>query len=204
MDVHRRRRLRWMWPAGYAGPALLGAVLLSACSGSLHPAATTTQNSTAASKAALVCPQQARADIARDLGASGVSTGRSVGTNGMPQCKFTARLHGHAVSVLVNVDNGPQVQFRLDRTVEEATQLFGPVPPGWHAPQGLFGLGPYAAWFISEDTLMASNGPDLLSVTVTWPHASKTTMIKLARAAIAQYMRQGHNVSAKDDGGYPG
>jgi hypothetical protein len=197
MDAHRRRWLRWMGPAGHAGPALLGAVLLSACSGSLHPAASTSQTSTTASKAALLCPQQAKADIARDLGIRGVSTGRSVGTNGMPQCEFTARLHGHTVSVLVNVDNGPQVRFRLDRTVEEATQLFGPVPPGWHAPQGLFGLGPYAAWFIAQDKLLASNGSDLLSVWITWPHASKATMIQLARAAIAQYMTQGHKLPAK-------
>jgi hypothetical protein len=184
----------------YAWPAIAGAVLLlSGCSGSLRAEPPKT-----ASKAHAVCAPQTQAAIRRALNAGSVSIRRSVGTNGMPQCAFTAHVKHGRVSVLVNLDDGPQVPFRIERTVVEATQLFGPPPPGWKAPVGLLGLGAYASWFPNEDELMASNNVDLLTVSVTWPHEPRAGMIRLARAAIAPYMKEGRKLSGTVHTGFPG
>jgi hypothetical protein len=197
------RRPRWARRRRDVGSAVVVALLLSACAGSLRPAAP----KHTAHKVAAVCSTEAQADIAQALdvsGASGVSAKRSVGNNGMPQCTFVARQRSGPVSVTVNIDNGPQVPFRLERTVVEATQLFGPPPPGWHAPIGVSGLGPYASWFVNQDALMAGNGIDLLSVSVIWPRERRAGMIRLARAAIDEYMRAGRKLSGTAHTGYPG
>ncbi|HEX3802429.1 MAG TPA: hypothetical protein VHV75_06285 [Solirubrobacteraceae bacterium] len=137
-----------------------------------------------------VCRLKAQQAIARDLG---ISTGtinyaRSVGSNGMPQCAFTARAASHRVLVLVNVDDGPQAYFRLLRTVNEATQIFGPPPPGFHPPQGLSGLGPFASWFPNTYQLMATNSVDLVTAAVTWPGAGRNRDVAVARAAVVPYL----------------
>jgi hypothetical protein len=195
------RRLLWARLRRGVVPALAGTVLLSACAGSLR---TQPQPKHAARQTVAVCAPKAEADIARALDVASVTARPSVASNGMPQCAFTAKLRAGRVSVTVNLDDGPQIEFRLDRTVEEATQLFGPPPPGWHAPIGLSGLGPYASWFVNNDDLMASNGIDLITVTVTWPHEPRPGMIKLARAAIAQYMKLERRLPGKAHTGYPG
>lgn len=133
-----------------------------------------------------------------------MSAKRSVGSNGMPQCTFQVQRGAGAVSVIVNVDSGPQAPFRLERTVVEATQLFGPPPPGWKAPIGVSGLGAYASWFARQDELMASNNIDLLTVSVSWPHEPRAEMIRLARVAIAPYMRDGRHLPGDAHTGYPG
>jgi hypothetical protein len=143
-----------------------------------------------------VCILKAQQAIARDLsvGAGTIGYAKSVGSNGMPQCAFTARAGGHRAHVLVNVDNGPQAYFRLLRTVDEATQIFGPPPPGFQAPQTVSGLGPFASWFPTRNQLMATNDVDLLTVTVTWPGARRSAEARIARAAIVPYLarRRGH------------
>jgi hypothetical protein len=107
----------------------------------------------------------------------------------MPQCTFAAHSHGRRLAVTVNVDNGPQVVFRLERTVVEASQIFGVPPPDWKPPVGLSGLGPYASWFPELSALMATNRVDLVTVTVAWPRASERAMIALARTVIAPFVR---------------
>jgi hypothetical protein len=166
-------------------------VLVSACGSSSHPSVNTTAtrwfkqvcNTTTASAVTVAFHH-----IGSSLLASHVT-----GNNGMPQCNYVSRGPGgkadHA-SLTVNLDDGPQVVFRLDRTDEEATQIFGTPPPGWHAPIGQYGLGTNAAWYIANQQLMATNGRYLFTVTVQWPHASRAAMIKLAREAIAPYMKK--------------
>jgi hypothetical protein len=197
------RRLPWARLRRGVVPALAGTVLLSACAGTLRTESQPRPQH-AAPKTVALCAPKARADIARALDAAAVSARPSVGSNGMPQCTFISKSKAGRVSVIVNLDNGPQVVFRLDRTVEEATQLFGPAPPGWHAPIGLSGLGPYASWFTNNRQLLASNGTDLITVSVTWPHEPRPGMIKLARAAIAQYMTGARKLPGKAHTGYPG
>jgi hypothetical protein len=142
-----------------------------------------------AGAAAPLCLRGARLAIAKELHlrTNAVRTSVGQGTNGMPQCVFRAR----RATVTVNVDNGPQAGWRLMRKVVEATQIFGPPPPGWHAPIGLFGLGAYASWFINLDALMANNHDrkQLLTVTIDWRHAKRAAMIKLARTAVVPYRR---------------
>jgi hypothetical protein len=150
-----------------------------------------------------VCMLKAQQAIARDLsiGASAIAYLKSVGSNGMPQCAFTARAAGHRALVMVNVDNGPQAYFRLLRTVDEATQIFGPPPPGFQAPQTVSGLGPFASWFPTRNQLMATNDVDLLTVTVTWPGARRNAEVRIARAAIVPYLAHKHGHGNTSD--YP-
>src|SRR5437763_17079397 len=72
----------------------------------------------------VVCVPSARAVLAAQLGVpvSEVSQAVSTGNNGMPQCVLTARRAGTPpVQVTVNLDNGPQPYFRLERTAVEAS-----------------------------------------------------------------------------------
>jgi hypothetical protein len=203
MGVPPGRRLPWARLRRGVVPALAGAVLLSACAGTLRTESQPRLRP-AARKTTAVCPPQARSDVAGALDVGSVTARPSVGSNGMPQCTFTGQLKAGRVSATVNVDNGPQVQFRLERTVVESSQLFGPAPPGWHAPIGLSGLGAYASWFTNDDKLLASNGVDLITVYVTWPHEPRAGMIKLARAAIVQYMEGARKLPGRAHTGYPG
>jgi hypothetical protein len=176
--------------ARLVGTLFVATLLLSACGGStaVRP---------------VVCKLKAQQAIARDLSisSSAIDYARSVGTNGMPQCEFTARTAGHRVGVMVNVDNGPQPYFRLLRTVDEASQLFGPPPPGFHAPEGLSGLGPFASWFVNNHQLMATNKVDLLTVGVTWPGAGRNMEVQVARAAVIPYLANPHGRGNAQD--YP-
>jgi hypothetical protein len=149
------------------------------------------------------CKTRAQQAIARDLGTSfgAVTYVRSLGNNDMPQCAFTTRVAGRTVATTVNVDDGPQPYFRLLRTVVEASQIFGVPPPGFHAPQGLSGLGPYASWFPNNDRLMATNDRLLLSVTVRWPDGGRNEEVRLARAAIVPYLMRPHGPLNTND--YP-
>jgi hypothetical protein len=189
------RRLRYavgssLDAARLPGTLLVVALLLSACGGSI-------------SARPVVCKLKAQQGIARDLSisSSSIAYARSIGTNGMPQCQFTARTAGHKVGVLVNVDNGPQAYFRLLRTVDEASQLFGPPPPGFHAPVGLSGLGPFASWFVNNHQLMATNKVELVTVSVRWPGAGRNMEVRVARAAVIPYLANPHGRGNAND--YP-
>ena len=79
--------------------------------------------------------------------ASTISTAPSVGTNGNPQCTFAARAGRYKrVAITANDYTGSQPYLILDRTEEEAAQVFTPrrMSP---APQAVTGLGLEAAWF---------------------------------------------------------
>lgn len=168
--------------------AIVVAALLAGCGGSTRPRPA-------------VCKYKAQQAIAKDLGVKPGTVGysKSTGGNGMPQCAFTARRGGRRVTVTVNVDNGPQPYFRLLRTVDEATQIFGTPPPGFHAPEGISGLGPFASWFPNNHQLMATNDVDLLTVTVAWPGASRDQEVKVARAAIVPYLPRHHRKGNTND-----
>lgn len=169
---------------------LVPTLLLAGCGGSGRPRPK-------------VCRLKAQEAIGRDLrvGAGSIRYIKSIGGNAMPQCVFTARTARHRVVVVVNVDNGPQAYFRLLRTVAEASQIFGVPPPGFHPPQGVSGLGPFASWFPNNHQLMATNYADLITVSVTWPGARRNTEVRLARAAVIPYMFKAHGHLDKND--YP-
>jgi hypothetical protein len=174
--------------------ALVGIILaplLAGCAGSSVPARPA------------ACKLKAQQAIARNLGIrpGAVAYAGSLGNNDMPQCGFTARATGRTVVVNVNVDNGPQAYFRLLRTVDEASQIFGAPPPGFHPPQGLSGLGPFASWFPNNHQLMATNDRLLLTVTVTWAGRGRDEEVGLARAAIVPYLVRPHGPLNTND--YP-
>jgi hypothetical protein len=148
-----------------------------------------------------VCLAHARSTVAGtlDVRSASITTAQTVGDNGMPQCVFSTtgesrvKPRTHA-SVTINVDDAPQAAWRLMRTVVEATQLFGPPPPGWSAPIGIQGLGPYASWFPNRDQLMAGNHVDLFTAQIRWRGADRRERIALARAAITPYVHHHGNV----------
>ncbi len=166
-----------------AAALLIVALLLAGCGSSGRPRPD-------------ICSLKAQQAMSADLGVSVGSIGyaRSVGSNGMPQCAFTAHTKGGRLVVTVNRDNGPSAYFRLLRTVVEATQLFGPPPPGFHPPESVPGLGAFASWFPNNHQLMATNDVDLLTVTVAWPGADRDQEVKIAHAAVLPYYlhRRGH------------
>lgn len=127
---------------------------------------------------------------AAHVGRADITITPAIGNNGMPQCTFAPRGRRRSLSVTLNVDDGPQVKYRLDRTVSEASQIFGVPPPGWHPPIGVSGLGPDASWFPELSALMATNGADLLKVDVNWPRASRGAKIALARRIIVPFRRR--------------
>jgi hypothetical protein len=172
-------------------PVLLAGLLLAGCGAAAEP------------PRPAICLLKAQEAIATNLKLStgAIHYAKSEGSNGMPQCAFSARRGRYRVSVTVNVDNGPSAYFRLLRTVDEATQLFGPPPPGFHAPEQVSGLGPFASWFPTRSELMATNDVDLLTVTVTWPHATRNPEVAVARAAIVPYLKHKHGRGSTND--YP-
>lgn len=168
----------------------LAVVVLTGCGTSNHPRPA-------------ICTVKGQTAIAHDLhvGFGTISFAKSLGGNGMPQCTFKTRAGAGKAVVLVNVDSGPSAYFRLLRTVDEATQIFGPPPPGFHAPQGISGLGPFASWFPNNHQLMATNRVDLLTVTITWPGATRNSEVKLAKAVIVPYLAHPHGHGNAND--YP-
>ena len=168
--------------------------MLAVCAGTSGPALA----SGTTTKPQDVCLAKTRDAIAQSLGvrAASVRIAASQGTNGMPQCSYLVQ-HPHtkllphtSAHLIVNVDSAPQASWRLMRKVVEASQIFGPPPPGWHAPIGLYGLGQYASWFIDLDSLMCVNHTrtKLLTVTVSWRHAKQGERIALARATVEPYI----------------
>ncbi len=167
-------------------------------------AAVTCASAAASSSAATgVCLRQAQGAVAKvlDVRPTAIRTAKTVGDNEMPQCVFSTRGASRTkprvrVTVTLNVDDGPQAAWRLMRTVVEQAQLFGPAPPGWVAPIGLYGLGPYASWFPNRDELMASNHVDLFTANIGWRHATRPERIALGRAAVTPYVHHRGNVDA--------
>jgi len=190
----RRRR------AAVPAAAIAATALLCGCghSASAKTAATHRHLTVACTSAALEA-------MARTLtlGTANVATAGSTGGNAMPQCTFSARLRGKRVEVTMNVDNGPQPYFVLERTIVEASQIFPQrlSPP----PQPVDGLGLEAAWFPAATHLEATDGKRLLTATVvTWPGAATKSEIQLARAMIAPYLKTPHGKAAQAIAkGYP-
>ncbi len=165
---------------------LAAAGLLSACGGqSQHKP--------------LVCVPRARALLATHLGVatSAVSEAVTKGSNSMPQCVLPVHRHGQpAVQVTVNLDNGPQPYFRLERTAVEASQQFG-TERLYAAPEQIMGLGLDADWFPDSDYLETTDGSKLITVTIGWPGSSPAQRRALSIAMAHPFIgRLRHNPNA--------
>ena len=136
--------------------------------------------------------------MARSLGVatSTIDTAASTADNAMPQCAFSTRLHGKRVEMTLNVDNGPQPYFVLERTIVEASQIFPQrlSPP----PTQVAGLGLEASWFPAETRLEATDGKRLITATVVnWPGAARNSEIQLARTMTVPYLKTPHGKAAQ-------
>jgi hypothetical protein len=154
-----------------------------------------------------ICAPAALDAMARTLavGASSIATAASTASNAMPQCAFSVRLRqGQRVQVTVNVDNGPQPYFVLERTIVEASQIFSAqrLSP---APEDVPGLGLEASWFPAETHLEATDGTRLITTTIVdWPGAGPKREVPLARATTSPYLKTPHGRDAqKLAKGYP-
>jgi hypothetical protein len=172
------------------------AVLLCGCSGSgahkrKHPIPSAT--------AQPVCAHEARSAMARLLAVprAAIADASSTGNNGMPQCSFSARVAGGSrVEVRANVDNTPQPYFVLERTIVEASQIFGArrLSP---APVAVTRLGLGASWFPAEQWLMATDGYRLITTSVSWRGAKQSRKIALAENVTRPYLHTPHGKVAQ-------
>ncbi len=112
-----------------------------------------------------------------------MKTRADVGSNGSPECVYAM---GKS-SVVVNVNNTPQAYFLLERTEVEASQQFGLVR-AVAAPYDVPGVGLDAWWFPAESQFLTTDGVNLLTVTVTIPHAPAKRLPQVGKAAARPYL----------------
>jgi hypothetical protein len=194
--LHSQRRSAGRRVAAPVAAAIAGAALLCGCG---HSAPAKKAAAHHGSRAPGVCAPAALDAMARTLAvkAASIATGVSTASNAMPQCAFSTRLrHGRSVEVTVNVDNGPQPYFVLERTIVEASQTFT-AQRASPAPVAVPGLGLEASWFPAETHLEVTDGFRLITATVDWPGATQTREIALARAMAAPYLKTPHGKEAQ-------
>lgn len=173
------------------------AMALGAC-GSAKPATS--------SASAGVCPPKAQRAMARflDVSPAKITASSSTGGNGSPQCLWKVDLaDGARVMTTVNVYNGPQPYFILERTIVEDSQVFTAHP--LHAPPlSIAGLGLEASWFPQYPYLMATDGYRMLTVTVSWARQPQRVKRALAEAVSRPYLHTPHGKAAERVvNGYP-
>jgi hypothetical protein len=182
--------------------ATVGATLALAACGSSAPTRSMTTRAAAARSAAAhrkadsppICISTALDAMARYLKVrpATIATAASTGNNAMPQCSYTAHLrHGKRAQVTANVDTSPSPYAVLERTIEEASQIFGPDRLST-APINVGGLGLAASWFPEEDWLKTTDGVRLLTASVDWNGARQRKQIALATAVARPYHKTPH------------
>ena len=100
------------------------------------------------------------------------------------------------MTIIANVDSSPQPYFRLDRTYEEAAQVFTPgrlIPP----PQNVPGLGLEADWFPMQSQLMTTDGYRLITMSFSWPRATQKQERALGEAVSRTYLHTPHGKTAR-------
>jgi hypothetical protein len=171
----------------HAAPVIVGllaGLALVGCGASSRSSATSTK-AAARPKPLPVCAPAAGLVIAHDAGIGvGVLTARAtMGNNAEPECHF----RGPRVSVVVNVDSSPQPYQRLERTIEEDGQQFGPVR-NFTPPVTVPKLGLDAAWVPDQSKLLTTDGRSLLTITVAWRGEKRARQIALATLVARRYL----------------
>jgi hypothetical protein len=174
-----------------AAVAVLAAFALAGCGGS---STQTTTGSRVAHKAAAkkppVCLPKAEAALSRSLGphVKELSQSPSIGGNAEPQCTFKVGLTGgRRLTVIANLDTGPQPYFRLERTSVEATQQFS-VTRNIPAPEVISGLGLDADWYPEQRQIQTTDGITLITVTVNWAGVTQRRRRTVAEAVARAYL----------------
>jgi hypothetical protein len=185
---HRMTPIRARLPVA----AALSCVLcLAACGSSSSSASQTAQKSPAAESISIpVCYDAAKDAMAGFLGvqAQQITTAEKTGTTGDPECTYATGVGRHEIKLLADDYTGSQPFFILDRTAEEAAQVFVPtrtVAP----PLAINHIGLLAFWFPAREQLMATDGLKLITTTVTWKGVSQKHRLALAEAFIKPYIK---------------
>jgi len=152
------------------------------------------------------CQPGARQVIATAVSAStsAVSGRVTVATSGDRRCTFAAvGSAGHRFRAIIDIYEGPQPYFILERTAIEDAQTFTPKP--LHPPPlSISGLGLEADWFPQYPYLMVTDGFRMLTVTVIWPGHSQASRRQLAIAISKPYLHTPHGKRAQElANGYP-
>ena len=160
---------------------------LAGCGTSAPRRRTVPGHSVGAAATSAICKPAVREAIARELGIGGGTLTERLGTgnNDEPQCTFGAQ-HPRR-SVTVNVDSSPQPYARLERTIDEAAQVFTPTRES-PAPQQISHLGLVAAWLPASSELMTTDTRRLITVTIDWAGASRRRQVALATVAARPYL----------------
>ena len=117
-----------------------------------------------------------------------ITTAEKTGTTGDPECTYTTGTGRHGIKLLADDYKGSQPYFILDRTAEEAAQVFVPtrtVAP----PVAINHIGLEAFWFPAREQLMATDGLKLITTTVTWKGVTQKHRLALAEAFIKPYIK---------------
>jgi len=116
-----------------------------------------------------------------------IATAQSKGTTGNPECLYTTGTGAHAIKLLADDYTGNQPYFILERTAEEAAQVF--VPKRTVAPPQAISMGLEADWFPAREQLMATDGLKLITTTVKWKGVTQKHRLALARAFTKPYIK---------------
>jgi hypothetical protein len=160
---------------------------LAGCGTSVQQHRTVPEHGVGAATISAICKPAAREAIARQLGigTQTLTERQGAGNNDEPQCTFGAQRPRR--SLIVNVDSSPQPYARLERTVDEAAQVFTPTreSPG---PKEVSHLGLVAAWLPASSELMTTDTRRLITVAINWPGASQRRQLALATVAARPYL----------------
>jgi hypothetical protein len=176
-----------------AAGVLAVALPIVGCGGANAPTHTSsTHAATHAARAAApppICRAKAKAAILRveHIPAGALSTRAAKAGSGYPECVFTLRMRARRpVRVTVEVDTAPQAYAVLERSVDEAVQIW---PVRFQSPpQHIDGLGIDADWFPEEQHLMTTDAVRLITATVDWPRGTHAQKVALAVAAARPYL----------------
>jgi len=117
-----------------------------------------------------------------------ITTAEKIGTTGDPECTYATAAGRHELKLLADDYKGSQPYFILDRTAEEAGQVFVPtrvVAP----PVAINHIGLLAVWFPAREQLMATDGLKLITTTVTWKGVTQRHRLALAEAFTKPYIK---------------
>ncbi len=135
------------------------------------------------------CQAHARAVIAAavHLRPTLLTAVRGVGNNSYPQCTYSAR----GVSVTVNVYDGPQTYFLVERTAIEAGQQAGFSGGQSAVPVvQVNGIGEEAFWFPGRSEFLTTDGHRMIDVTVGPEHEPPAALQALGEIAARPYLRR--------------
>jgi hypothetical protein len=171
--------------------ALCCVLCLAACGSSSSSTSKAAHKSPAAESISIpVCYGASKDAMAGFLGvqATKITTAEKTGTTGNPECTYTTGTGRHEIKLLADDYKGSQPYFILDRTAEEAAQVFVPTRQV-AAPVVSTAIGLLTVWFPAREQLMATDGLKLITTTVTWKGVTQKDRLALAEAFTKPYIK---------------